>query len=325
MSLKDKAGGLDFSTFGAGLGRRRDSGPKTAPGQLLSEVNDRRSALLQEMDELKAKWDGALPVKRLDPLTIRPSRFANRHESSFESEDFQVLKAEISAAGGNIQPIKVRPVPKSDGDRVAFEVVFGHRRHRACQELRLPVLALVEDLDTLSLFEQMERENRARAGLTAWESGVTWKRALDAGLYPSQRQMASALGVDLSQMGKAIRIAELPAVVIAALGGQSKVRFSDSAALDEAYRKDPDGLVMRAKKVLDRAEAGEAISFSQALLFLVGGSSVKKKEPEVVHLTLRGRSASFSQADNALMLRIDTRGGFDAESFLRHIEAFDKG
>jgi hypothetical protein len=54
------------------------------------------------------------PLK-LDPRSIRPSTWANRHEASFESAEFEELKAEIADAGGNVQPIKVRPLATPDG------------------------------------------------------------------------------------------------------------------------------------------------------------------------------------------------------------------
>jgi transposase-like protein len=41
-------------------------------------------------------------------------------------------------------------------------LIFGHRRHRACQDLKLPVLAAIwtEPLSDAALFAFMERENR---------------------------------------------------------------------------------------------------------------------------------------------------------------------
>src|SRR5439155_17408723 len=132
--------------------------------------------------------------------------WANRHEASFKTAEFEQLKAEIAQSGGNVQPIKVRPVAVLNGSTPPaegrFELVFGHRRHRACLDLGIPVLAAIEDASDVSLFEQMERENRGRKNLSAWEQGTMYRKALDEGLYPSLRRLSESLGVDVSLVSK---------------------------------------------------------------------------------------------------------------------------
>ena len=54
-------------------------------------------------------FDGAAIVRALDPARIVDSKWANRHPSTFETPDFLALREEIRQAGGNVQPIKVRP------------------------------------------------------------------------------------------------------------------------------------------------------------------------------------------------------------------------
>lgn len=164
----------------------------------------------------------------LDPSSIRPSRWANRHESTFQSVEFVKLKEEIAAAGGNVQPIKVR----QDVTRGGYEVVFGHRRLRACQELGLPVLAIVVSIDDRSLWEEMERENRSRANLSPYGQGRHYKAALDQGLYPSIRRLAEVINVDVSQASKVIRIADLPDVVINAFSSPRDIHLIGLRSLE---------------------------------------------------------------------------------------------
>ena len=85
---------------------------KTAPGTMMGFLTA-QSGAVQEAEALKARvklLEEDAPLRKLDPSSIRPSKWANRHEASFLTADFQELKAEIAAAGGNVQPIKVRPV-----------------------------------------------------------------------------------------------------------------------------------------------------------------------------------------------------------------------
>lgn len=276
------AGPAAGGSAGAGDGAGADfvaepdgSRAKTAPGSMLQFMTA-QSAAVKEAESLRerlAGFDGALPVRRLDARTVRVSSWANRHADSYQDAGFLALKADISAAGGNVQPIKVRPLvlagaapgqgvgrsnPLSasvsssasgatDADVERFEIVFGHRRHRACLELGIPVLALVEDLAEQQLFVEMERENRARQDLSAWEQGMMYARALDQGLYPSNRQLANAIGRDLGDVGKALSLARLSAAVVEAFRSPLDLQYRWAKPLADAQQADPDGLVMRAR------------------------------------------------------------------------------
>ena len=125
---------------------------KTAPGTMMSFLTA-QSTVMVEAEALKERvktLEGESPLRKLDPLTIKASKWANRHEASFLTAEFQELKAEIAAAGGNVQPIKVRPVQVLNGSTpptdAAYELIFGHRRHRACLDLGVSVLAAVEEV-----------------------------------------------------------------------------------------------------------------------------------------------------------------------------------
>jgi ParB family chromosome partitioning protein len=235
---------------------------KTAPGSMLQFMTV-QSAAIQEAETLRerlAAFDGALPTRRLDAAAIQPSRWANRHELSMAGPDFDALKQDIQAAGGNVQPIKVRPVgpvergvgPSNPPGSAAYEIVYGHRRHRACLELGLPVLAAIEPVSEQQLFVEMERENRARKDLSAWEQGCMYARALDAGLYPSNRQLAMAIGRDLGDVGKAITLARLPQVVVDVFQSPMDLQFRWAKPLADLQQRDPDALVVRAKALREQ-------------------------------------------------------------------------
>ena len=142
----------------------------------------------QELDTLRERlkaFEGAKPAVQLDPSLVRPSKWTNRHESAYASAAFEKFKDTIELGEGTTQPILVRRV--HDG----YEVVCGHRRHRACSELGLPVFAVVcdEPLSDLDLFLAMERENREREDLSPYDQGRMYVHALDNGLFSSQRRL----------------------------------------------------------------------------------------------------------------------------------------
>ncbi|PXW97510.1 ParB family chromosome partitioning protein [Sphaerotilus hippei] len=241
--------------------------PKTAPGAMMAYANDARSELLKENEELRLRaaeaaslknqlgdalgdlqqWEGAKATRSIDPHLVIRSRFANRHELSFSTAEFQQLKSEIASAGGNVQPIKVRAIAAAQDAPASYEIVFGHRRHQACLELGLPVLAVVENLDDRTLFVEMDRENRARKDLSAWEQGVMYRRALKQGLFPSNRRLAEAIGVDLSALGKALALADLPEALVNAFPSPLDLQFRWAKPLADAYSAHPEVVLQRAR------------------------------------------------------------------------------
>jgi len=287
MGLRDKASKIDFGALGrlanpvdgessvvqpSNAGSADAKKPKTAPGAMMAFAGDQRSELLKENEVLREQagraaeletrldetlgelkgWDGAKATRRIDARLVSRSRFANRHARSYQTADFETLKAEIASAGGNVQPIKVRPIRRQEEAKegeAQYELVFGHRRHEACLQLGLPVLAVVDNVDDRALFEEMDRENRSRKDLSAWEQGTMYRRALEEGLYPSNRKLADAVGIDLTNLGRALALASLPDAVVAAFSSPLDLQFRWAAPLTKAYQADPSGVIARAEEV----------------------------------------------------------------------------
>jgi ParB family chromosome partitioning protein len=221
--------------------------PSTAPGAEFQRVADTRSQMLKENESLKAQvelWNGAVPTRKIPTNLILRSKYANRHETNFESVEFASLREEIKSAGGNVQPIKVRPI---EGGR--FEVIFGHRRLEACKQNKLDVLAIVEDLDDQALFVEMDRENRSRKDLSPWEQGVMYQRAIQEGLFPSIRKLAEALGVDHGNVSKSLTLAELPNELVDAFASPLDLQYRWAKPLREAYLANPEASIASAKKL----------------------------------------------------------------------------
>ncbi len=292
MALKDKAAKVDLSHINSSTGNRPGSGTqsKTAIG-MHAEALFRDEKIAVENEALKSKlaeFDGANATKKFDPKKIRASKWANRHEESYNNKDFQSLKVEIETAGGNVQPIKVRPLKEEPG---YYELVFGHRRHRACLELGLEVLALVEELNDAELFCQMDRENRERSALRPWETGTTYARALDEGLFSSARKLAEAASIDLSQLGKALALARLPIDIVEAFDSPLNLQYRWATLLTQALQKDPDLILERAKAI---KASDEKLSASQVLTRLLeGGGTVPP--PDSKSISIKGKAGESGQ------------------------------
>lgn len=221
---------------------------RTAPGQMLA-LHSGMAKLQTELNVLQdrlKKFDGAAVTRHLDPTSIRPTRWANRHEASFSMPAFANLKASIALAGGNAQPILVREHLPGQ-----YEIVFGHRRHRACLELGLPVLAVVAEqpLGDRDVFLSMERENRERADLSPYEQGLSYVAALDEGLFPSLRRLAEAVGVSHTWVRKSMLVAQLPDAVIQAFRSPLDIQPKHAEVIAAELDRDRAGVMRRAEKL----------------------------------------------------------------------------
>ncbi len=284
---------------------------KTAPGSMLQFMSS-QSAAIKEAEELRDRlkdFDGAAPVRLLDPVTIRPSKWANRHTSSFDTADFAELKDEIESAGGNVQPIRVRPLLNgstaagqgADGaPPVLYELVFGHRRHRACLDLQIPVRALIEPATDQELFEAMERENRGRKNLSAWEQGCMYRKALDEGLYASLRKLAEAVKVDVSLVSKSVALARLPEAVVAAFPSPLDIQFRWAQPLGEVLQRDPEAMISRAKALSAGAHRMAAAQVFEALTQPAGAAP----DPVAPVVTTLGKGAR-----KRVTMTADAKGG----------------
>ncbi len=220
--------------------------PRTGPGQMI-HLRGQMLASEEELNRLRselANHEGALPTRKLDPTQITASKWANRHPDAFKNADFERLKEDIAAAGGNVQPIWVRPVEQG-----GYELVFGHRRHRACLELSLPVLATIAPISELDLFAAMDRENRERADLSPYEQGLMYRRALDQELYPSNRRMAEALGVSHTWVNKVLTVAELPTAIVECFRTPLEIQHTHARELVAALERDRKAVLRRADKL----------------------------------------------------------------------------
>ena len=285
--------------------------PKTAPGAMMAFANDARSEMMRENESLRARvgqtdlvrgqlndalvelaqWEGAKAARLIDPKRVNASKFANRHELNYAGPDFAALRAEIESAGGNVQAIKVRQVASSGAEEARFEVVFGHRRHRACLELGLPVLAVVDNLDDRTLFVEMDRENRSRKDLSAWEQGTMYRRALQQGLFPSNRKLADAVGVDLSALGKALALAELPEPLVRAFASPLALQFRWAKPLGQALAANRDA-VLACAQALASGPADRKAKLVFDRLLAAAGQGVEPFHPPVpISFELAGKAA----------------------------------
>jgi ParB family chromosome partitioning protein len=247
---------------------RRSPGKRTGPGELLAfrgEMLATESELARLREQLQLHGD-AFPTRKLDPAAVVPSRWANRHEASFASPAFLHFKADIENAGGNVQPILVRPMDAPSG---SFEIIFGHRRHRACRDLSLPVLATIwtAPMSDAEVFAAMDRENRERADLSPWEQGMMYRKALEEKMFPSMRRLADTLGVSHTWVRMALAVAEIPAPILDCFRSPLDLQARHAVEINTALQSDRRAVLRRAEKL---AQAPDRLPAAAVVAALAG-------------------------------------------------------
>ncbi|MBH2009450.1 MAG: ParB/RepB/Spo0J family partition protein [Xanthomonadaceae bacterium] len=276
-----------------------------AAGPLHGSVSTMKIDLLKaEIDALKA----AKPVIKIHPNEIKASAWVNRHQDSFKVPEFAAFKAEIESAAGNIQPIKVRPLKSVDASGAPkYEIVFGHRRHRACLELGIDVNAIVDDIDEKTMFVEMDRENRERADLRPFEQGLMYARALDSGLFSSLRKLSEEIGADPTNISKAVSLARLPEPILDSFESRLDIQYRWASDLKAALEKEPDLILARAADIKKQRSSGNQLSSQSAFNLLVGKSTSSSK-PVARKVTVGKRVLTITELDRMITYKLDILG-----------------
>ena len=287
--------------------------PRTGPGGLLANMDQLRNKdrEIAQLQQKLAEWVDAQPARRIDPALIDLSAYANRHESSYAGADWAEFKSALTATNGNTQPILVRR--KEDG---RFELVFGHRRTQGCRELGLQVLAVIADnMSDVDLFLAMEAENSCRKDLSPYEQGMHYKRALDAGLFPSYRSLAAALNRDHSIITRYKALVELPPHVLAAFPDRTQIQVRWAPLLADAVQKDPEAVHAAAAEL----QGAPVTSAAEIFRRLTAASRPAAPAPITIMGMDGAQRAELKVKGKSLEIRLAS-GAFDRKT-LEQIEA----
>lgn len=311
-------------------GRKRptaDSAPVAASAREardgLRQRLETAESKLEEFEHLEKLMEDGSVVARLDPARVRRSRFANRLEIAYEDSEFQSLVADIRETNGNEVVAKVRPITDdSDHD---YEIVYGHRRHSACQVAGVEFRAIIEEVDDASAIEQAILENSERLSVSAYEEALQYASWIESGIFRSYSEMSERLGVSHGGLSQRKHILELPESVRVALGDPRKVSLRGWRSLQEAYRRNPDGVAEAAEAIGQQAyQELEGSEVQSRLSKLVNGAKTTDSQAnKIKQRTLTSSDGSVSlevRTDQSGRIKITSKGGLP-ESMRSRVES----
>ena len=174
------------------------------------------SDIREERDRLQALVATGAGLD-LDPNLIDPSPFPDRLPDDTDSafEDFRRL---IAQEGQKIA-IQVRKHPQTAG---RYQIVYGHRRWRACLDLRIKVKAIVTALGDAELVVAQGIENASRQDLSWIERALFVDRMDKAEIKP--KDIRAALSIDDPELARLRQVCRsVPTEIIKEIGRAPKV------------------------------------------------------------------------------------------------------
>ena len=181
--------------------------------------NDAKLASAPDEHSANRSLGGNGEVRYLQLSQIEANPFQPRQVwSEAELEDLAASLREH----GVLQPILVRPLPVTDGDKSQsedekFQIIAGERRWRAAARAELTQIpAIVREVDDKSALELAIIENVQRHDISAVESAQAYRR-LSSEFNLSQEKIAVRVGKSRASIANTMRLLDLPAEALDAL------------------------------------------------------------------------------------------------------------
>ena len=244
---------------------------------------DKRLEAMNQLAEEKASRRGT-PATSVIRRHVQPSmcRMWDQHNRRYDLLDEQRcmdLITDIRAKGQQLPAI----VRELHGDpEYTYEVVCGARRHWTASFLDIDYFIEVRQMTDEEAFLLADSENRAREDISDYERGVDYLRALGR-YYRSVRQMAAALDVSDTWLGRFLALAKLPPEILDAYPSIYDVKVDHSRKLCKIIddKGTHDAIIEKAAELKGSGKPGavvfrELCSVAKASRAKRGGQLVEK-------------------------------------------------
>jgi ParB family chromosome partitioning protein len=260
-------GGLpSLPTEGSERPAHRPAAPMVPIAAAIENQNKGAMAELKALQSaIEHRRTEGLVIDELDTSLIDPSPYWDRDLRFTDDATFGAFVENIRS-NGQQSPALVRPKPDAPE---RFEICFGHRRKFACDRLGMPLLAVVRPLTEAQMAGAGFSENTHRQGTSILEQARALARYLERGVFSSKQALADALNVSRPHVSNLTSFAEIPDLVLEALGDWRLCSFRDAGSLLKAVRDPQHAEPVTA--VAERLIAGDPeLGFAARLAALLG-------------------------------------------------------
>ncbi len=221
-----------------------EAAPRRAPVGGISRTLASITARVERADAIERQLAEGQAVVELDPDLVDASFVSDR----LERLELDPLFVEQIRVHGQQVPILVRPHPEAPE---RYQVAYGHRRLAAVRRLRLPVRAVVREMDDQALVVAQGQENSARTDLSYIERALFAARLDRLGF--GRPTIMDALSVDKAALSHMLGVsARIPEALIEAIGPAPA--FGRRRWLELAERLRAPGALARAEALVANAD-----------------------------------------------------------------------
>ena len=296
------------------------------PGQRSGYLADRERTMADQASRVYA-------VQRLvDPAECRVWPRHNRFYDHLDETRCTDLIDSIRTEGRQLQPAIVREIGEPADDGVRFEVIAGARRHwavswlRRVEKLDIPYFIEVREMSDEQAFLLSDSENRDRQDLSDYERALDYKRALYDFYEGRVATLCMKLSLSRQHLYRLLFLADLPEVVIEALGGflevnERMIRPLKPLIEDENERR---ALLTRAESLAEEQRAARSsqrpgVEPASAMRRLLAKTEPPVQAPEIVVTDSSGRRLAWvtRQTGRALAIQVD-RQAVSTKEEMRH-------
>ncbi|MGH8294725.1 MAG: ParB/RepB/Spo0J family partition protein [Steroidobacteraceae bacterium] len=164
---------------------------------------------------------GSSEIVELDPFECRVWASHDRPEDELTEAGCRDEMEHIRMHG-QVVPAIGRPVLDETDCKV--EIICGARRLFIARQLGISLRVELRRLSDHEAFALMDGENRLRRDLSCYARGMSYASALRRKMFRSQRELARALGISVTQVTRCVMLANLPAIVIDAFPKPADIR-----------------------------------------------------------------------------------------------------
>lgn len=215
-------------------------------------------------------------------ITIDPfrCRMWGLHDRLDHYIDEQTCRVEIESVSkhGQLVPALGRPLRGDPTHEI--ELIYGARRLFIAQHLKRDLLVELREISDSEGIIAMDIENRHRVDISPYERGRSYLKWLRSGYFKSQDELARSLHISSSQVSRLIKLATLPAAVVAAFRSPTEIceswALELSTILDDPARHHATCAKGRNLSTLATKPAGREV-FRQLLAASAPGRKIKAK------------------------------------------------
>ncbi|WP_368188535.1 plasmid partitioning protein RepB [Aestuariibius sp. HNIBRBA575] len=235
-------------------------------------------------------------IQDIDTALILPWGPQDRLElTAVNTPDKDVLDLidSIQTSGQQV-PVLLRPAHQHDGK---FEVIYGRRRVLACQQLGIPIKALIRTLDDGEALIAKGLENASRQDLSFYERARFAQAILDQGHSREEAQQALSISKNtLSQLERVARlIPDDVGSLIGAAHGAGRPKWMTLAAAFDQGAVSKSGIIKTLSNVPDGTSSDDRLQIVIESLSKRGAKETRSAERSPISGTVvRSTKSSVS-------------------------------